>query len=223
MLTVFFWLSLLLAVADWIALAKKWRSVRWVTKPGMMVALIIWFTQVGHWTGPLAAIGLGLVFSLAGDIFLMMPKQFFLAGMGAFFLTHLFYIAGFSQLPLVLRWEAAVPALAVTGAFTLLSRRLRFGLQRTPETGLIIPVIAYAIILTLMWLAALTTLLRPGWLMLSAVMVSLGGGLFFLSDSVLAYARFVKLRKYSDLLVMVTYHLAQILIAGGVLEQFVIM
>jgi uncharacterized membrane protein YhhN len=123
MFTLFFWLTLALAVLDWMAVENNWLRVHWFAKPATMASLIIWFTQVGQWTGPLAAIGLGLIFSLMGDVFLMLPERFFLGGMGAFFLTHLFYIAGFNQLPLLFRWEAAIPVLAVAGAFTALNRR----------------------------------------------------------------------------------------------------
>ena len=144
-----------------------------------------------------------------------------MGGMAAFFLTLLFYIAGFNQLPLFLRWEAVIPVLAVTGAFSVLSRRVRIGLRRRKgDFNFLIPVVAYAILLSLMWLAALTTLLRPGWVPTAAILVSLGGGLFFLSNSLMAYHRFVRPIRYGDFFIMVTYHLGQILIAGGALEQF---
>ena len=37
----------------------------------------------------------GLVFSLAGDVFLMLPSDRFVAGLVAFLIAHLFYIAAF--------------------------------------------------------------------------------------------------------------------------------
>src|SRR4051794_41583322 len=36
-----------------------------------------------------------LVFSLAGDVFLMLPRDLFVAGLSAFLVAHLCYIAGF--------------------------------------------------------------------------------------------------------------------------------
>ena len=62
MFTLFFWVSLILVVLDWIAVIFHWQRVRWVSRPGAMLAILLWFTQVGHWTGPLAAFGLGLFF-----------------------------------------------------------------------------------------------------------------------------------------------------------------
>ena len=38
----------------------------------------------------------GLLFSLAGDVFLMLPSDRFVAGLGCFFVGHLFYIGAFS-------------------------------------------------------------------------------------------------------------------------------
>jgi uncharacterized membrane protein YhhN len=188
-----------------------------------MVALILWFTQVGHWTGPLASIGLGLVFALVGEIFFMLPRRFFLVGMGAFALTLLFYLVAFNQQPLALRWETALPALTVGGAFNVLNRRVGMGIRRQREAELLVPVVAYAILLDLMLLAALTTLMRSGWVPIGAIMVSIGGALFFLSNSLMAYNRFVRLWPNFEVQAMVTFHLAQILIAGGVLEQFLMM
>ncbi len=223
MLTVLFWICLVLAATDWLATDRGWKRVRWITRPGTLVVLILWFTQVGHWRGPLAAIGVGLVLSLVGEILFMLPRRFFLVGMGAFALTLLFYIAAFNQLPLETRWEAALPALTVGGAFTVVNRRIGMGIRRQKETGLLVPTVAYAILLDLMLFSALTTLMRTGWTPIGAIMVSLGGALFFISNSLMAYNRFVRPWPNFEGLTMITFHLAQILIAGGALEQFLYM
>jgi uncharacterized membrane protein YhhN len=75
-------------------------------------------------------------------------------------------------------------------------------------------------VISLMLFFAATTLFRPAWIPLPAILVILGAGLFYLSDAVLAYDRFVCPVKVGDLIVMMTYHLGQILIAGGTLLQF---
>ncbi len=218
---LFFWLTLLLMAVDWIATRNCWRRVCWFAKPAPMIALIAWFTLVGKWDGPLAAAGLGLVFSLLGDILLMLPARFFLGGMAAFLLAHLAYIYAFNHPPIEFHWEILLPVAAAVGAFAFLMRRIRAGLRRRRQSELLIPIGVYAVVLSLMALAALTTLFRPGWETEAALMVSVGGVLFFLSDSILAYHQFVSAVPRGDLLVMVTYHLAQLLIAGGMLAQFV--
>jgi uncharacterized membrane protein YhhN len=49
------------------------------------------------------------------------------------------------------------------------------------------------------------------------VLVGLGASLFVLSDTVLAMGRFVESHRWTRLVVMVTYHLAQVLIVVGLL------
>ena len=220
MFTLLFWVMLAFAVTDWIASWRGWHSLRWLTKPVTLVLLIAWFTQVSGWRGSLVWFGVGLVFSLLGDVLLQAPPRFFLPGVGAFFLAHLAYIIGFLQNVQQPDARMLIPVLIVGGAFWLLNRRIRQGLRQNGETELLVPVMAYALVLSLMWLAALSTLFRSGWTEPPAALVSLGAGLFFLSDSVLAYNRFVRALPASDLLVMVTYHLGQILIVGGALGQY---
>jgi len=215
-----FWLTVAMALLEWTAVVRGWRRFRWLTKPGTMLLLIAWFTQVGGWQGPRLWFGLGLVFSLLGDVFLMLPGGFFLAGMGAFFTAHIFTIIGFNQNPIDLTWQASLPVMAVVGAFFSLNGRIRAGLRGKGESELVLPVMAYAAILSVMCLAALSTLSRPDWLQTAAVLASLGGVLFFCSDSVLAFDRFVRPIRHSGLAVMVTYHLAQMCIALAALIQY---
>ncbi len=141
-------------------------------------------------------------------------------GIGAFLLAHVTYIIGFLQQPLLPGWPLIPAALLVGGAFWLLTGRVLTGLRQHGEQRMRIPVMIYASALSLMWFSALTTLSRPGWAGLPVVLVSIGAGLFFLSDSILAYNRFVRPVPAGDLLVMVTYHLGQFLIAGGALALF---
>jgi len=220
MFSAIFWATMASAAADWAGSWRGWHSVRYLTKPLTLVLLIAWFTQAGRWNGYLLWFGLGLVFSFVGDVLLLLPARFFLAGVGAFFLAHVAYIVGFLQPAPLLDVRLLLFALPVGAIFELLSRRIRKGLRGSGETEMITPVTLYALTLSLMFLLALSTLLHPAWARLPAVIVSLGGGLFFLSDSVLANCRFVHDLPHSDFIVMVTYHLGQILIAAGVLIQY---
>ncbi len=227
MFTWLFWLMVLFALVDWLGSWRGWKTIRWVTKPGTLILLIAWFTQIGDWRGHLLWFGLGLVFSLAGDVLLHLSERLFMPGVGAFFLAHVCYIIGFLQSPaagaqpFAFRWQILLMLAGIAAIYWLLSARIRAGLRQHGETSLTLPVMAYAGILSLMWLSALSTLLRPGWTLSPAALVSVGAGLFFLSDSMLAYDRFVRPLPASDLLVMVTYHLGQILIAAGVLGQYI--
>ncbi len=220
MITWLFWLMLMVAVVDWAASWRGWRRIRLISKPGTLMLLLAWFLQVGGINGALLWFCLGLTFSLVGDILLQMNERYFLPGAGAFFIAHLCYIIGFFQEPLALRWSIVLPLLLVAGALWLIASRLRAGMRRGGQSEMFAPTLLYLTMLSLMWFSALTTLFRPSWGTTPAVLVSLGGALFFLSDSLLLFSRFVRPLPLCDLMVLVTYHLAQIFIAGGALVQF---
>lgn len=217
---VLLWITLLLMAADWIAVALNKERAHWVTKPGSLIALILWFSVAGKWVGPLALIGTGLVFSLAGDVILLFSRRYFLLGMVAFLVAHIFYIAGFVQPAPVVQWGSLVAFVIVTAGFAFLNKLVRKRFNRSSDNDLLFPITAYGLILSLMWLSALNTLFIPGWLLSSALLVALGGSLFYLSDSLLVNHKFIRRMRFGNLLVMVTYHLAQIFIAAGSLKHF---
>lgn len=216
-----FILMVALAVLDWAAVWRGWAKVRWVSKPGTLLMLIVWFSLLGGWQGPLLWFGLALVFSLAGDIFLLVPARFFLFGLIAFFIGHVCYLIGFNQTmpPVDLGTLAILVGLgAAAAAFYSFIRK---GLMRNPENAAMkLPVLAYTIILTLMAFSAIVTLLRPDWPVAAAVFAALGGTLFFISDSTLATETFVRRFSYSGVIVIVAYHLAQLALTYAVLLRY---
>lgn len=215
-----FGLTLVLADAEWAGVWRGWERARWVTKPGTLLALIAWFTLVGRWQGPLAWFGAGLVFSLLGDVLLMLEAKYFTAGLAAFLTGHLLYIIGFSQGEIALTWAALLPAAAV-GIFLLVYNRvLSRSLARNHLQGMAAPVALYSLVISVMWLMALSTLLRPQWSGAPSTLAAVGATLFVTSDSVLAFNKFVRPLPLGDLAVMVTYHLGQICLAGGALLAF---
>lgn len=220
MFTALFWALPAFAAADWGLTWRENHLWRWITKPAVLALMIAWFTQVGRWQDELLWFGLGLVFSLLGDVFLQAPPRFFLPGVGAFLLAHVAFIVGFLQGGIVLTAGMLLPLVLAVAVFTMLTRRVRAGLCEKCETGLIAPVMVYALVLCLMALAASTTLFRANWAPLPAVLASLGAWLFLFSDSVLALNRFASPIQKADVLVMVSYHLAQGLIASAALLQF---
>ncbi|HKY83323.1 MAG TPA: lysoplasmalogenase, partial [Anaerolineales bacterium] len=155
------------------------------------------------------AITLGLVLSLAGDVFLMLPGDRFVAGLAAFTLTHLAYLAAFTiEAPF-----AAVPAAFVL--FAIAEAPILFVTWPRLQRRLRLPVLVYAAVLGAMAAQALTqALLNP---ILPAIAAAVGAALFVVSDSTLVYNRFVRPFRLSPLLVLSTYYAAQILIALSVL------
>ena len=205
-------LTFAFAITDWLAVEFSWRRVEYAAKPLTLIALIAWFTIALGWKGALLWFGLGLVFSLLGDVCLMFGGRMFLPGLISFLLAHVAYIAGFNQTPLPLDPLELLFLAGVLGLDFWLFRKL---LSTPAGRGMAYPVAVYMAAIDLMALSALVCLLRPEWSRAGAWMVGVGALLFLFSDSLLAYNRFVAPTRHGGLLVMASYHLAQIGIVLG--------
>jgi uncharacterized membrane protein YhhN len=223
MFNEYFFLVFSIAIVDWYAVWKGNNNLRYLTKPLTLMALILWFTISGGWQGPTAIFGVGLIFSLAGDIFLLKNlvkarPSFFQLGLVSFLIVQGLYIIGLNgTIPSVS--ISIVVLLCIAGIIAFfITRYIVGGLRRTSEgKKQQAPVILYMMALSLMFFSAALTLLRPEWTLMPACLVSIGGALFFTSDTVLASNEFVKPYKYAGIILIITYHLAQIAIVSGVL------
>jgi len=218
----YWWLAIPLAIAvlDWAAISRNWVIVHAFAKQGVMIALIAWSWFSSDWKGLLLWFGLALVFSLAGDIFLL-SSRLFLPGLVAFLLAHLAYLLGFNlNLPSIPVIIGVV--LGAAGLDALIYPPIRAGLSHKPESkNLAIPIMVYGFILSLMMLSAVATLFRSDWPNVwNAILMAAGGILFFVSDNILARDRFVHTIRNGQLQVMVTYHLAQMALITGALLHF---
>ena len=96
---------------------------------------------------------LGLIFCLGGDVFLALPQdRMFLMGLVSFLLGHVFYVTCFFYVADVSQWTwiGCPAALAVSA---LVFYRLR------PHLGdMLIPVMAYIVVITVMVVGAWTVL-----------------------------------------------------------------
>lgn len=163
-------------------------------------------------TGPGArrytrAVLAGLVCSLAGDVALMLPGDYFVVGLCAFLSAHLCYISAFAGRAGGLRPSPS--ALAFAFAYIVLVARL------APYAGALLgPVALYgAVLLAMAWCAAETWRLQPDGPRGAA---AVGALLFVVSDTLLAFGRFVPAGPRSGTAVMTTYVAAQLLIAWSV-------
>jgi len=154
-----------------------------------------------------AAVAVGLALSLAGDVFLMLPRDRFVAGLASFLAAHLAYVVAFSTeiglgaAPLLL-----VPA-ALPGAVVLALLWPTLGRLRAPVA------IYVATITVMAWQAAARAwTLRTG----AAALALLGAACFVASDAMLALDRFRAPFRSARALVMATYVTAQWLIAMSV-------
>jgi len=196
------------ALADWRAVARGQREIETLAKPAFMVLLIAlaWLLHadvVSYGQFLLA----GLVLSLVGDVLLLGDSDVhFLGGLIAFLLGHLAYIAAFRRVPGDGPiWPGVLVVVLVVGLVMWV--RLLPRLRSDWREGA--PLVLYAVIIGAMAALAWATGL---WV------VGLGATLFLVSDTVLAYQRFVGDLPHGRLVVMVTYHLAQVLIVVGLLR-----
>ncbi len=159
----FLWLTVFFAILDWLAVWLNQKRARYLTKPATLLALIIWHTQMGGWQAPYFWFGLGLVFSLAGDVFLLLPARYFMAGLGSFLAAHLCYITGFNQSLPVLNGVAVLLAFAVIILAFYVLRNIYRGLEKHDQKKLVPAAMIYGVIISLMLFSALLCLWRPDW------------------------------------------------------------
>jgi uncharacterized membrane protein YhhN len=156
-------------------------------------------------------IRLGLLASLAGDVALLWPDQGFLPGLIAFLLAHLAYIAAFTR---GLRLGARAAPFVV---YALVAAAVLSQLWPGVPAALRGPVLAYVAALACMAAqAAAWWRARRGQAGEElAWRAAAGGALFMVSDAVLAANRFLAPVPAAGLLILTTYWLAQLAIAGA--------
>lgn len=174
----------------------------WLIKalPVLWLAMLAWRADGGP---ALQLLAVGLLCSAVGDIVLEWDRRrLFAAGLGAFLLAHIWYIAALTA-------DAAfqVPPRAVAGLIGVAA----FGLGSAlwPRLGsLRIPVLLYIAVITGMALTAVSRL--PFNLSLT-----LGALLFMLSDALIAVDKFLRPVPGRDWAIMTTYYAAQWLLWRG--------
>ncbi len=220
----------LLAVLDWIAVARGWKRIEFFAKPATMLFLFAfllgWMVLTGSPAVPVICFTVGIFFSLVGDVVLLvssarLSNPWFLAGLGAFLLAHVAYILGFNiPLPNVSVFWSLVVALVLALAAARLLRRIIGAIRQKGLDQMVAPVVAYAVVITVMLLSAFLTLYNPKWSALAALLVALGAMLFYFSDVLLAWDRYVAPIKNGRVANMVLYHLGQFALVAGVILQF---
>lgn len=189
----------------------KYRSpwLHYVCKPLTMLLILALALSLPIQTSPVYRwlVVAALLCSLVGDVFLMLPRKLFLAGLGSFLVAHLIYIAAFGldgrhSFP---PWLIAIVVLfALAGMAVLLPRagRLR------------IPVAIYVTAIAVMALTAVARSLSSG--NAGAGFAAVGAVLFVISDSLLGWNRFVKPFAAAEALLLFSYFAGQTLIALSV-------
>ena len=201
-------------VINWYAVLSSREGLDNLTKPGVILLLILGFTSQAELDGPALWFWAGLAFSLLGDILLNLPERFFPGGLAAFAATHLCYI--FALRGLSSPEQALISAAAACALY--ISARLVYRSSRTDplKAALQGPVSLYIFLIGLMLSSALWTNFRAGWTGTEALLVSLGAVFFTFSDSVLAWDKFIQPLSWRGPGVRFSYHLGQISLTLGI-------
>lgn len=191
--------ALVLAASDWLAVWRRVRSVEYVCKPAaaaafMIAALTVDPTNDGARLWMVAA----LFFCIAGDVFLMLPRDAFLAGLGSFAVAQILFTVSFGlREPTALRLGIGTVVVAIVAA--VLARRFLAALRRSGGASMIPAILVYIAVISAMVISSIA----GG----TAIGVA-GAVLFMVSDSLIAEERFVRSRSWHRLTIIVTYHLA---------------
>ena len=222
LLTWSFFAAIAFAFLDWGSTWKGWKIRLYIAKPATLLFLIIWTYQVTQWQAGMLWFGIALVFSLLGDIALMLNPRYFMLGLASFLLAHLSFLIGFNQQPPPLTIGTVLMAVLVGMSAARVLRTLKPGVMRVPRGKRFLSAIfSYGLTLALMVFSALVTNFRTDWSILPASLCASGAILFYISDTLLGYDRFVVKVKHGQSYVHLTYHLGQIGLVTGAMLHFI--
>ena len=220
-MNIFLLFAILFAALESLALWKYWLKLEYIAKPAVMISLFLWlFTSTGL-NGALLWFGLGIILSLTGDVLLMLSlDRFFLFGLVAFLLAHLAYVIGFNiPLPEFSLWGIVFAVMVSLGGARVI-RRIVDALPSRGQARMRMPIIVYSTVISIMLLSAMMKLMDLTWNANAALLVSGGAFLFYISDIILAWNKFVAPIQYGRIYNIAAYHLGQIMLIAGVIAQF---
>jgi len=154
---------------------------------------------------------IGLVFCLGGDVFLALPQErMFLFGLVSFLLGHVCYVLCFFYVADLnpWAWGGSAIGLAISG--------LVFFWLRPHLGSMLVPVIAYIIVITAMVIGAFTVFGDSALHSTGRFLVLFGAVSFYISDIFVARDRFLKTEFANRLLGLPLYYAGQFLLAFSV-------
>ncbi len=211
-----YWILLfaVIMIGDLTGIQLQHKGLQFIFKPLIIPVLFGYLDSqsAGITKGLCKWISAALLFSLLGDILLMFEEKnaiFFLLGLSAFLLAHIFYIIFFHQVRIKENvkgnpWLLVIVVGYYVALISLLSPYL---------SAMRIPVLVYGIVISFMFMLAMHLLfiknkLTGKWMMTGAL-------LFVMSDSILAINKFYLPFEAAGVLIMLTYGLAQLFIVEG--------
>ncbi|MGI8759995.1 MAG: lysoplasmalogenase family protein [Jatrophihabitantaceae bacterium] len=203
------------AAGDWAAVWQRLFRLEYLLKP-LTLALLIAAAAAADLGAAKPWVLAALAFGLLGNVALMLsqdvpgrPDPAFLVGLASFLIGNAAYLVAFLRHG-VHGLHLLAGLLIVAGAAVLTLPLVLRGSRRAGGMPLMAAVAAYAVLL------GATAVLAVGT---SAIATALGGLLLLASDAALGWDRFVKRLRRGPLLVIVSYHLAQLLIVIGLIRH----
>jgi len=191
------------SAANLTAILRHDKRLEYAAKPTVMallilVALLLHPASQAERACFVVAVALGL----AGDVFLMLRHDYLVAGLLAFLAGHVAYIVGFRFGAFELG-GLVVGAVIVTLTAALALRRILAALRAGDRARLQVPVVAYVVVISLMTVSATAS---------GSLIAAAGGLLFFFSDLLFSWYRFVRPLSWGQPLNIVMYQSGQALL-----------
>lgn len=190
---------------------QKNRTAVLITKP-FLIPLLVLYYGFGN-PGENWLLIIGALFGWGGDVLLMWAEKpkMFMFGLLSFMVGHFFYIATF--LLSIETWSVNL-LLGLIAIPIFIGYSLWFVKKIKDGAGkMYVPVIVYIVVIEIMSFTALLRAIDFG--ILAGWTTFIGSLFFIISDSIIAWNKFVKEIKEERILVMTTYILAQFLIVQG--------
>ena len=214
-----YWLIFFFVIlaADLVAVQLNYKIAEYIFKPMIVIWLLAYFIlQLREIRNSLKKwIIAALLFSWLGDVLLMLQGDnslFFLLGLSAFLVAHIFYILFFHFIRIKENVKSRWYLMLIAVVYYLILISLL-----SPHLGdMKLPVRIYGIVISFMFMLAMhmpfITNKNAGlWIMTGAL-------LFVLSDSVLAINKFYQSFEMAGIIVMLTYGFAQLFITEGAIR-----
>ncbi|KAJ2031636.1 hypothetical protein IWW57_000617 [Coemansia sp. S610] len=189
------WVAVVAIAVYLLAVVRQWTELKFLLKPTVTL-LIAYPTK----SGPSSGIFWGLLFSTLGDICLMIPREdMFVPGLLSFLVAHILYTASFRNAPMSLSWTV-VPF----GAFAAAMMTALYPGVAKEEMVVQVGVVVYMLVISGMAYRASLS---------GNALLIVGTLLFCLSDSILAWDKFLHSYEWCEFGIMITYYAAQLCIA----------
>ena len=159
-----------------------------------------------------------LIFSWIGDVILLFADKgeiYFILGLVAFLISHLFYIVLFNKQTIIKSISNKLSFGAGIGLI-LIYFSVMIGTLGPKLGSLTLPVVIYAVVISTMLYYALKGSYQWNSIPYNSVLI---GAVFFISsDSILAFNKFYQPIPQASFSIMITYLLAQYIIVWGILN-----